>query len=301
MGDADGTMETKSLDYLYYDNETGTWYKEAEDGTASPSVISGEEANQIRGAYPRLTLDWKPLSQFPVSIPGLGVEGTTLFEEVFVPHAKGEFGNELESVTNTLDALGLAWRVEEGILECEDPENFGAYLTGVLGGQEGAFMVYELSYTAKVNEMTCDAVALFDDNGGRTLVTKTDAIRSGVRANSVEEQAQFLFAPEETLHLRAVVESFAGAFFDKDINAMESMLTENQVPVNPDWDLRDNIIIEEITGLENAQEECQTNGYATVSVAFVEEENGDSFTYLNLELIQENLPLWKVSAYGLEK
>ena len=296
---ADDLSTSRKLAYVYHDMDQDSWYKGEEERGSGDTSITAAEAESIRAAYPRLELDWKPLSEFPVTVS----QGSALFEQAFVPVATGATANSQEAFTDLLDSLGFTWTNVEGMTSCYDPEYPDSWLSGTLGEVNGETIVFELTYCRVAEDGNRYADVRFEEDGPH-YYTRADRLSAGVRANTLYDLRSFLFSQDKTLPLRAVVEGFARAYFSNDLNGMEEFLTEDQLPVTqedlPETD--ESIVIEKITGLEETVEGYQPGVESVVSVCIVDfqEANRDSFAYLTLGVDMVN-GQWKVSGYGMEK
>ncbi len=64
LEESHGSIQMKDVDFLYYVTGKDTWW----DLTQDNKTVTRDYANRIRGSYPRLDLDWKPLEEFPVAL-----------------------------------------------------------------------------------------------------------------------------------------------------------------------------------------------------------------------------------------
>lgn len=57
----------EALDYVVYNEKDGNWYANVagEDGSATHAIVTEEEAKAIIAKYPRIDLDFRPVSEFP--------------------------------------------------------------------------------------------------------------------------------------------------------------------------------------------------------------------------------------------
>ncbi len=288
----DGTV----VEFVYYSEETGSWYcKNKEKSVDVP--ISREEADKILRSFPRIWLDWKPIQDFPVS---LEAETGTLFQNVFLPIARGEAGSSIAELTGLLDANGLAWKIgDEGFISCEDPQEEGTFLSAEMTSHNGMEMIWELVCMRQKQGITCQAVVRY---AGEEMeyFTETDFIGAGLQVSSADSFAAFLYDEDPHLELRHFVETFVRCYSNVDASGLDSMLVPELVPVDPGtipghgWEFK----IQQLNGLETAEADYASRGRAVVSAAYLGEP--DSYTYLTMELVKLD-GAWKVAAFYEEK
>lgn len=222
IGDANGNMSTERIDFLSFDLESDTWYGEGWD----MPVITQAEAEAIRGKYPRLELDWKSLSQFPVPVTLDTLEGTALFEKVFMSIATGDSGNTQEALTNLLDANGFQWSNVDGVIECKDPDAPDSCLSGYLSNQNGAWEVFALDYVKKDGEQYRKADV--DFRRGKDFLIGTDiVVYVGAQVETAEEMREFVFGENDSLKIKALIMEFTEAYFNRDEIYMREHVTSD--------------------------------------------------------------------------
>lgn len=289
-----GENDGGALDYVYRDEEN--WYTMDENGDSVS--ISEAEAEAIRGKYKRLNLPWKDISEFPVSIPEATENGMDLFENVFVPIAASGKKVTEDELKTKIEEKGYQWNIGEGQIYCNASDTSSAFISANLSSQDGGLgdeLVFLLP--GKVDRW----VAVCWEEGGVHYLTGTDGIVNGVEAGTVEELRDFLNADEQTIALRKPVESFARAYFAKDRNGMLEQ-TASDVTIEEGkmfyMDAAD-LVLQQISGLTDAEEKYDKQGYVQVAVAVYLDEM-DSYDFLTMEMVKEN-DQWKVSSWFLQK
>lgn len=289
-----GENDGGALDYVYRDEEN--WYTMDENGDSVS--ISEAEAEAIRGKYKRLNLPWKDIAEFPVSIPEATENGMDLFENVFVPIAASGKKVTEDELKTKIEEKGYQWNIGEGQIYCNASDTSSAFISANLSSQDGGLgdeLVFLLP--GKVDRW----IAVCWEESGVHYLTGTDRIVNGVEAGTVEELRDFLNADEQTIALRKPVESFARAYFAKDRNGMLEQ-TASDVTIEEGkmfyMDAAD-LVLQQISGLTDAEEKYDKQGYVQVAVAVYLDEM-DSYDFLTMEMVKEN-DQWKVSSWFLQK
>lgn len=223
IGDADGSMDIEEVDDIFHNEENGSWYL---GGPGINTPIPDEDAEAIQKSHPRLKLDWKSLSQFPVPVTMDTLEGTALFEKVFMSIATGDSGNTQEALTNLLNANGFQWSNVDGMIDCADPDAPDSYLKGYLNYQNGALEVFSLNYVRKDGEQYRKAEIEF--RNGKDFFIGTDPfIYVGAQVEAAGELREFVFGENDSLMIKALIMEFTEAYFCKDDRYMREHVTSD--------------------------------------------------------------------------
>lgn len=276
------------LEHLVYYSSDSQWVSQGERGVEYR--LTQEEAQERTDAYQSVSLTWTPLAQYPVDIAPW--QGTTLFEQAFVPVALSNGQGAEEFLKTVLESQGISWKNDEGILYADDPESPGAHISAVLGDPVATPIIYSVS-TDPIREVE---VRFLPQTEYRTRVY---SLGDGVRASDVKELRDFLLCQDETLPLRQVVEEWVYSCGVQDTRNLENLKAAGS-SLNLSQLLPLDFRIEEIQGLQEAEESFAAYGFAMVVLTGYANGENDSYSYLNLEMVLED-GLWKVNSCTLEK
>lgn len=103
---------------------------------------------------------------------------------------------------------------------------------------------------------------------------------------------------KDILEIQKVIYSFAGAYFEGDINTIRQyMIGQGEVEVYKN-NKKNGIYISSLKGLDDLQKGKQVNKI-TSSLEFLTSDMPDSYIYLTIDLVKVKNS-WKISWYGLE-
>lgn len=107
-------------------------------------------------------------------------------------------------------------------------------------------------------------------------------------------------APPENTIVEELARSFAAAYFAGSQELMEEYLVSDYGSIVPSYPLGQGCLMESIQLPQSVTAELAMKGTCWANIAFRETPGADSYTYLTLELVQEEGD-WKIAFYGLEK
>lgn len=284
--------DTEQEHLVYYSSDS-QWMTQGERGIEYR--LTQEEAQERMDAYQSVSLTWTPLAQYPVGIAPW--QGTTLFEQVFVPMALSDGQNLDELFKTLLESEGIAWKNGEGIPYADDPESPYAYITEILDSNGVSGMKYSLP-TVK-DSLPTEPIKEVEVRFQPQIEyrTRVYTLGEGVRASDVKELRDFLLCQDDTLPLRQAVEEWVWGYTSQDTWTMESLKSANSSLERGLLPFDFQMV--EIRGLQEADDSVAAYGFAmVVVVGFADGE--DSYSYLNLEMVLENGD-WKVNNCGMEK
>lgn len=290
-----GENDGGALDYVYRDEEN--WYTMDENGDSIS--ISDAEAEAIRGKYKRLNLPWKDISEFPVTISETSGERiSALFDDVFMPIAQeGKRLTEGE-LRSRLEEKGFLGEEGEGLITWTDSEIPEAHLRVPVADASG-YVNGPLTYCLPGVVGRYVAVQWEGDTARYWMETGTNRIPYSV--SSAQELTDFLTMDGNTLLAMETAESFARAYFAKDRNGMLEQTASDVTIEEGKMFYMDaaNLVLQQISGLTDAEEKYEKQGYVQVAVAVYLDEM-DSYDFLTMEMVKEN-DQWKVSSWFLQK
>ena len=278
-------------DYLDDFRKVGeAWYSLA--FTTNPKPISQEEAEAIQEKYPRLTLPWRDISQFPTALPESGEEYiSTLFEEVYLPiAAEGKQITEADLKSALLEQ-GYMWSEEDGLLTCGDGDVMDAYLrvpmadaSGCINGPLTYFLPGTVGRFVEVR---------WEDSGVQYRIG-TDTYHNTYPVNTAQELKVFLNADKNSILALQTAEIYAEQYFAAAASDMRKEHNQDSSNKLYSWDLQYELV--NLTGYENASDTYAQDGYVKVTATANLNQSPNSWEYLTMRLVKENGD-WKVRSY----
>lgn len=294
----DGMKNTEIVDYVFHNEENESWYL---GGTGINTPIPDEDAEAIRNSHPRMKLDWKPLSQFPVAIEESSESSTTaggntdLFEKGFMAVAEAKTGASIDEISKLLEDNGFQpSHAQEDLIEWEDPQAPGSYIMGVFDSADGKLT--EWRYTRVFGDFEKRAM-MVKTTAGWTCYMSLNIEYVGMSAETPEGFREFITEDTSVTLLEIQARAFAYAYFKGN----EAYLRENMTSDVSDVRVYDgdgwNAYVGMVKGVDAG---AAVRGRITVSVECKVPPESDSYTYLTMELVSQN-GVWRVSSYSLEK
>lgn len=116
--------------------------------------------------------------------------------------------------------------------------------------------------------------------------------------NSSDNVSEYLEA-EDCQEIRNIVDEFAAAYFDGNIDAMQKFLASTYEEEIDLYESTGTISDLTVKGLSDADEKKIENGRCIVSLEFRDSSYEDMFLYLTFEFIKQESS-WKIQSYGVE-